>query len=54
MDFTNYKISITGLNLHKIISFFQENNIYLSNVERVNHKKLICTISKNDYSWDVA
>ena len=49
MDFSFYKISISGLNIHHIISFMQEKNIYLTEVERVNHKKLICNISKADY-----
>jgi len=49
MDFSFYKISISGLNLHKIISYFQDQNIHLANVERVNHKRLVCNISKNDY-----
>ena len=49
MEFTTYKISISGLNLHKIIAYMQEKHLYLTDVERIHHKLLICNISKSDY-----
>ena len=49
MSITSYKISIKGLNLHHIIEYLQVKKIYLTDVERVNQKKLICTISQTDY-----
>ena len=49
MSITSYKISIKGLNLHHIIDYLQNKNIYLTDVERISRKKLICTIPQTDY-----
>lgn len=46
---STYKISIKGLNIHHILSYFEKEKIHLSNAERINHNKLACVISSSDY-----
>ena len=49
MNTSSYTIAISGLNLHHIINHFQANKIYMSYIYRESNKKLVCTITKNDY-----
>lgn len=46
---SSYKISIKGLNLHHLISYFENEGIFLQEVERLSQKKLTCIISYRDY-----
>lgn len=49
MNLTTYKISMSGLNLHHALTYFQDNKIYLSELERLDKKKIVFNISSNDY-----
>lgn len=49
MNHTTYKVSVSGLNLHKAIDFFDSKKIHLTELERINQKQIIFNISKNDY-----
>ena len=44
-----YNISISGLNLHHVIAYFEQEKFLVSNLSRKDHKTLTCTILKKDY-----
>jgi len=46
---SSYKISIKGLNIHHLISYFEKEGVFLQEVERISQKKLTCIISHRDY-----
>ena len=46
---TKYKVEAIGLNLHKLLSYLEQKNINLENIERPTNKTLIFVISKQDY-----
>lgn len=45
---TRYKISISGLNLHYVLAFFEEQKFNIYDIKRED-KTLFCTISKRDF-----
>lgn len=46
---STYLISVSGLNLHKLIAFFEKEKIYITDLERINQKKLTFIIAGDDY-----
>ena len=44
-----YTITIEGLNLHHVMTFFNKNNIVLKNVKKTSTKTITLTINKRDF-----
>lgn len=44
-----YKISISGLNLHHILGYFERENFHVQNLARKNEHKMVVCLPKNEY-----
>lgn len=44
-----YKISISGLNLHHILGYFERENFHAQNLARKNEHKMVVCLPKNEY-----
>lgn len=49
MNKTYYSLSISGLNLHHVIEYFEREHFHAKNLSRTDKNTLYVTISKNEY-----
>jgi len=49
MSINKYKISISGLNLHHALAYFEREGFNRTNIERVSHTNLVITLDAKDF-----
>ena len=54
MNKTYYSLSVSGLNLHHVVEYFEREHFHVQNLSRTDKNTLFVTLSKNEYHKFIA